>query len=187
MTVQKVIPKDPQKENEKYLIFLDYTLDKLRRGRPSGISLRNIASDYKSEMKTMLNHDELKEFAQLYEDIHFEKVKESIDRLIIKKEAVRILLKYGSIREYLSQQRLDTSIDKPHKRSLLIRYWKLISAVVTGTLLLLGGINDWFDFRDRIFPDKDASSTIQSINNEANQNNDSINILKPDSLHKKLK
>lgn len=187
MAVQKLIPKDPQKENEKYLIFLDYTLDKLRNGRPSGISLKNLASDYKTEMGTSLDHDELKEFVQLYDGVHFDKVKESIDRLIIKKEADRILLKYNSIREYLNQKRLGTAIERPRKKSILISYWKLFSGLVAGILVLLGGINDWFDFRDRIFPNKDASSTIRSINSEASQDNDSINILKTDSLTKKLK
>ena len=187
MTAQKVILKDPKKENEKYLIFLDYTLDKLRNGRPSGISLRNLASDYKSEMGTSLSYDELKEFMRLYDGVHFDKAKESIDRIIIKNKAVRILLKYSSMREYLKQQRLDTTIDAPGKKSILIRYWKLFSGLVVGILVLLGGINDWFNFRDRIFPNKNASSTIQSINSEASQDNDSINILKTDSLTKKLK
>jgi hypothetical protein len=34
MTVQKVIQKDPKNENEKYLIFLDYILAKLKNDRP---------------------------------------------------------------------------------------------------------------------------------------------------------
>lgn len=187
MTVQKVIPKDPRIENEKYLIFLDFILDKLKDGRPAGISLRNLASDYETAMKTMLDNNELKEFVQLYDRIYFEKVKTSIDRIKIKNEAARILLEYGSIREYLKQQSLDTSIDKPHKRSLFAKHWKLFSGIGASILVLMGGINDWFDIKDRIFPNKDASSTIQSINSEESQSNDSINILKPDSLTKKLK
>lgn len=104
MTVQKVIPKDPQKESEKYLIFLDYTLDKLRKGRPAGISLRNIASDYKSEMGTLLSYDDQKEFMRLYDGVHFDKAEKSNDRIIIKNKAIRILLKYGSMRDYSKHQ-----------------------------------------------------------------------------------
>ena len=186
MTVQKVISKDPKKENEKYLIFLDYILDKLKNGRPAGISLRNLASDYKTEMGTIIDRQELKTFMQLYNGLYFDKVKSSIDRLKIKDETTKILLKYGSIREYLNQQKLDTSPTKQYKKSLFSRYWKFISAVVTCTLLLMGGINDWFDFRDRISPNKDASSTKQSTNSEVNQSSDSLYILETDSLSSKF-
>lgn len=120
MTVQKVIPKDTEKENEKYLIFLDYILDKLKNGRPAGISLRNLASDYKTEMGTVLDRQELKEFIQLYGGIYFDKAEESIDRLKIKDKTTKILLKYGSIRDYLKQQENQSSSLDNLKTSITI-------------------------------------------------------------------
>lgn len=187
MTVQKVIHKDPQKENEKYLIFLDYTLEKLRNGRSSGISLRNLASDYKSEMGTSLDRDELKEFVQLYDSIHFDKVKESIDRLIIKKEAVRILLKYGSIREYLKQQ-----ANKNYAKKLVDfefnSFWvwtgrlgSLIS--ILGLVLLLRPdlLNKLISITNKPIKEKTYQIKPKIVSD------DSIYILKTDSLTKKLK
>src|SRR5690606_32381564 len=86
------------------LIFLDYILDKLKNGRPAGISLRNLASDYKTETGTILDRTELKEFMQLYNGLYFDKANNCIDRIKIKNETIKILLKHGSIREYLNQQ-----------------------------------------------------------------------------------
>lgn len=109
MTVQQIIPKVPQKKNEKYLIFLDYILDKLKNGRPAGISLKNLASDYKTEMGTTIDNSEQKEFMQLYNGLYFDKANNSIGRIKIKDETTKILLKYGSIREYLKQQENQSS------------------------------------------------------------------------------
>lgn len=88
--------------NEKYLNFLDYVLSKLKNGRPSGISLRNLADNYKLETGITLSRDEQKEFIQIYDEKWF--TKENIDRLKIKQQSIDVLYEYGSIGEYLKQK-----------------------------------------------------------------------------------
>jgi hypothetical protein len=185
MPVEKVIPKDPEKENEKYLIFLDYILDKLKNGRPAGISLRNLASDYKTEMGTTLARNELKEFMQLYNGLYFDKAENSIDRLKIKNEAIRILLKYGSIREYLKQT------DKNYLRKLVDPksndFWVWIgrigSLITVIVLLAKGGLflyNITIGQANTLI-EKHIYQTEPKIDS-----NDSLNILENDSLSNNL-
>lgn len=192
MTVQKVTPKDPKKKNEKYLIFLDYILDKLKNGRPAGISLRNLASDYKTEMGTTIDSQELKEFIQLYGGIYFDKVKKSIDRLKIKDKTIKILLKFGSIREYLIQQGNNGNIDQiPTKNKGKVKNLKSWIAgsvlfLAAATTLLLNAMEII-----QIFPQKDNSinqiqsgdqkGKVQQTKENMELYGDSLNISETDS------
>lgn len=188
MTVQKVTPKDPKKENEKYLIFLDFILDKLKNGRPAGISLRNLASDYKTEMSTTLDRTELKEFEQLYDGLYFDKVKSSIDRIKIKNKTIRILFKYGSIREYLKQQNNNQETTNKNFAKKLIDFsiggiWIWLERVsivltITGVPGLLYLCSDSVG---KSTPEvQQETQTHQSKTKTAST--DSINILETDSL-----
>ena len=137
-------------KNEKYLIFLDYALDKLKNGRPAGISLRNLVSDYKTETRRTLDNSEQKEFMQLYNGLYFDKAENSIDRLKIKDETTKILLKYGSIREYLKQQENQSSSSKSNAPTqpaitatakitgfIFKNITKIIIGVIIGVLVLI--------------------------------------------------
>jgi hypothetical protein len=198
MTVQKVIPKDPEKENEKYLIFLDYILAKLKNGRPAGISLRNLAGDYKAEMGTTLDREELKEFIQLYGGIYFDKADKSIDRLKIKDKTIKILLKFGSIREYLNQQGNNENIDqistKNKGKIKNAKSWIIGSVLflAAATPLLLNAMEII-----QIFPQKDNSinqiqsgdqkGKVQQTKENMELYGDSLNISETDSSLNKIK
>ncbi|HSO88743.1 MAG TPA: hypothetical protein VLQ91_19475 [Draconibacterium sp.] len=198
MIVQKVIPIDPKKENEKYLIFVDYILVKLKNGRPAGISIRNLASDYKTEMGTTFDSQELKEFIQLYDGLYFNKFKSSIDRLNIKNNTVRILSEYGSIGEYLKQH--GNNVNKGQIFTINKGKIKNLKSWIVGSVLFLAAATTlMLNAMEiiQIFPQKDNSinqiqfgdqkGKDQQTKENVELHGDSLNILETDSLSNKLK
>lgn len=101
MAVEIVIETDDKMKREKYILFLDYVLKKLKNGRTAGISLRNLSSDYKTEMGTTIGSSEQKEFLQLYDGKWFNK--EAIDRIKITRFAIDTLAECGNVREYFNK------------------------------------------------------------------------------------
>lgn len=191
MTVQKVISKDPKNENEKYLIFLDYILDKLKNGRPAGISLRNLVSDYKTEMGTIIDRQELKTFMQLYNGLYFDRVKSSIDRLKIKDKTIKILLKYGSIREYLKQQ---GNIDERQIKIKRLSKGEIIGIIgiilgVPSFIIALPTLKTMFNkSTDSTIKKEQTTSPIENKKlEESTFAADSLNIVETDSSFNKIK
>ncbi|HCE57684.1 MAG TPA: hypothetical protein DER09_07675 [Prolixibacteraceae bacterium] len=180
-----------ENSNSKYVHFLDYLTLTIDKHYSNGISFQYLLNEYSRKTQLVFYETEIKEFLSLYTDEYFKQIPNRVDTIVLTDKSKYILKHYGSFINSVNKKKI--SRFSKLKPSLLRFYTsirkipKIVWVLITGTVILLTGINNFFGIRDRIFQKENEPMKSSPIHNEETPNKndslkDSLTISKTDSI-----